>query len=153
MSSNQEQVQTFGEAKTSIIDVIQSSFTSLAKMLRIPQLKESFYQNIIYILITIVVMVGILVYIQMVGLESKSPLFSPPTKEVKQIEIKRVVEGFDANVGFDGIDTSAALVNEGDNNMYSGDGGDGGNGGDDYGHNASLHDGLSEHFENNKRRK
>ena len=150
MSDNQGQVQSFGEAKTSIIDVIQSSFTSLAKMLRIPQLKESFYQNIIYILITIVVMVGILVYIQMVGLESKSPLFSPPTKEVKQIEIKRVVEGFDANVGFDGIDTSAALVNEGDNNMYSGDGGDGG---DDYGHNASLHDGLSEHFENNKRRK
>ena len=123
MSDNQGQVQTFGEAKTSIIDVIQSSFTSLAKMLGIPQLKESFYQNIIYILITIVVMVGILVYIQMVGLESKSPLFSSPTKEVKKIEIKRVVEGFDANVGFDGIDTTAAPVNEGDNNMYGGDGG------------------------------
>ena len=147
MSDNQGQVQTFGEAKTSIIDVIQSSFTSLAKMLGIPQLKESFYQNIIYIFITIVIMVGILVYIQMVGLESKSPLFSAPTKEVKQIEIKRVVEGFDANVGFDGIDTTAAPVNEGDNNMYGGDGGD------DYDHNASLHDGLSEHFENNKRRK
>jgi hypothetical protein len=147
MSDNQGQVQSFREAKTSIIDVIQSSFTSLAKMLGIPQLKESFYQNIIYILITIVIMVGILVYIQMVGLESKSPLFSPPTEEVKQIEIKRVVEGFDANVGFDGIDTSAAPVNAGDNNMY------GGNGGDDYGHNASLHEGLSEHFENNKRRK
>ena len=83
----------------------------------------------------------------MVGLESKNPLFSPPTKEVKQIEIKRVVEGFDANVGFHGIDTSAAPVNEGDNNMYGGDGGD------DNGHNALLHDGLSEHFENNKRRK
>jgi len=147
MSDNQGQVQTFGEAKTSIIDVIQSSFTSLAKMLGIPQLKESFYQNIIYILITIVIMVGILVYIQMVGLESKSSLFSPPTEEVKQIEIKRVVEGFDANVGFDGIDTSAAPVNAGVNNMY------GSNGGDDYGHNASLHEGLSEHFENNKRRK
>ena len=147
MSSNQEQAQTFGEAKTSIIDVIQSSFTSLAKMLGIPQLKESFYQNIIYILIVIVIMVGILVYIQMVGLESKSPLFSAPTKEVKQIEIKRVVEGFDANVGFDGIDTTAAPVNAGDYNMY------GGGDVDDNDHSASLHDGFSEHVENNKRRK
>ena len=150
MSDNQGQVQTFGEAKTSIIDVIQSSFTSLAKMLGIPQLKESFYQNIIYILITIVIMVGILVYIQMVGATDTDPLFSPPTKEVKQIEIKRVVEGFDTNTGFYGVDTTAAPVNEGDNNMYGGDGGDGG---DDYDHNASLHDGLSEHIENNKRKK
>ena len=147
MSDNQGQVQTFGEAKTSVIDVVQSSFSSLAKMLGIPKLKESFYQNIIYILIVIVIMVGILVYIQMVGLESKSPLFSSPTKEVKKIEIKRVVEGFDANVGFDGIDTTAAPVNEGDNNMYGSDGRD------DNNHNASLHDGLGEHFENNKRRK
>ena len=146
MSSNQEQVQTFGEAKTSVIDVIQSSFASLAKMLGIPQLKESFYQNIIYILIVIVIMVGILVYIQMVGLESKSPLFSSPTKEVKKIEIKRVVEGFDANVDFDSID-SAAPVNAGDYNMY------GGGDVDDNDHSASLHDGFSEHVENNKRKK
>ena len=68
-------------------------------------------------------------------------------------EIMKKACQYIAGLGFDGIDTSAALVNEGDNNMYSGDGGDGGNGGDDYGHNASLHDGLSEHFENNKRRK
>jgi hypothetical protein len=148
MSDNQGQVQTFGEAKTSVIDVVQSSFSSLAKMLGIPKLKESFYQNIIYILIVIVIMVGILVYIQMVGLESKSPLFSAPTKEVKKIEIKRVVEGFDANVDFGSKDISnAADVNEVDNNMYGGDGGD------DNNHNASLHDGLGEHFENNKRRK
>ena len=148
MSDNQGQVQTFGEAKTSVIDVVQSSFSSLAKMLGIPKLKESFYQNIIYILIVIVIMVGILVYIQMVGLESKSPLFSAPTKEVKKIEIKRVVEGFDANVDFGSKDISnAADVNEVDNNMYGGDGGD------DNNHNASLHDGLGEHFENNKKRK
>ena len=148
MSDNQGQVQTFGEAKTSVIDVVQSSFSSLAKMLGIPKLKESFYQNIIYILIVIVIMVGILVYIQMVGLESKSPLFSAPTKEVKKIEIKRVVEGFDANVDFGSKDISnAADVNEADNNMYGSDGGD------DNNHNASLHDGLGEHFENNKRRK
>ena len=139
MSSNQEQAQTFGEAKTSIIDVIQSSFTSLAKMLRIPQLKESFYQNIIYILIVIVVMVGILVYIQMVGAESNNPLFSPPIKEVKQVEIKKIVEGFDANVDFGSKDIgSAADVNEI---------------GNDYNVEPSLHEGLSEHFENNKRKK
>ena len=45
----QVQVQTFGQAESSITEVVQSSFTSLAKMLGIPQLKESFYQNIIYI--------------------------------------------------------------------------------------------------------
>jgi hypothetical protein len=146
MSGNQEQIQTLGKAKTSIIDVVQSSFASLAKIFGIPKLKESFYQNIIYILIVVVAMVGILVYIQMVGLESKSPLFSAPTKEVKQIEIKRVVEGFDINVDFDSIE-SAAPVNAGGYNMY--DGGDA----DDYDHNASLHEGFSEHFENNKRRK
>ena len=149
MSDNQGQVQTFGEAKTSVIDVVQSSFSSLAKMLGIPKLKESFYQNIIYILIVIVIMVGILVYIQMVdGSTTNNPLFSAPTKEVKKIEIKRVVEGFDANVDFGSKDISnAADVNKADNNMYGSDGGD------DNNHNASLHDGLGEHFENNKRRK
>lgn len=50
MSGGQEQVQTLGEAKTTIFTSIQSSFASLAKMLGISQLKESFYQNIIYIL-------------------------------------------------------------------------------------------------------
>lgn len=142
MSDNQGQVQTFGEAKTSFIDVIQSSFTSLAKMLGIPQLKESFYQNIIYILITIVAMVGILVYIQMVGLESNNPLFSPPIKEVKQVEIKKIVEGFDANVDFGSKDIGNAADVNGNGNDYN-----------DYNVETSLHDGLSEHFENNKRRK
>lgn len=132
MSDNQEQVQTYGEAKTSIVDVAQSSFTSLAKMLRIPQLKESFYQNVIYILIVIVIMVGILVYIQMVGVTSNDPLFSPPTKEIKQIEIKKIVEGFDTDFDFGNKD----IGNPADVNGE-----------------ASLHDGLSEHFENNKRRK
>ena len=132
MSDNQEQVQTYGEAKASVIDVAQSSFTSLAKMLRIPQLKESFYQNVIYILIVIVIMVGILVYIQIVGVTGNDPLFSPPTKEIKQIEIKKIVEGFDTDFDFGNKD----IGNPADINGE-----------------ASLHDGFSEHFENNKRRK
>ena len=132
-------MQTFGEAKTSFIDVVQSSFASLAQMFGISQLKESFYQNIIYILIVIVIMIGILVYVQMVGIESKGPLFSPPTKEIKKVEIRRrIVEGFDANVDFGNKDIGgAALVNGGDDMFgdgggdgYGGDDGDGGDGGD-----------------------
>ena len=137
-------MQTFGEAKTSFIDVVQSSFASLAQMLGISQLKESFYQNIIYILIVIVIMIGILVYVQMVGIESKGPLFSPPTKEIKKVEIRRrIVEGFDANVDFGNKDIgNPANINEsgGDDN------------GDDNSHNPSLDEGLSEHYENKKRR-
>lgn len=108
----QEQMQTFAEAKSSITEVIDSSFASLAKMLGIPQLKESFYQNIIYILIAIVIMIGILVYMQIIGdSTSNNPLFSPPTKEVKKIEIKRVVEGFDVNTDFGGVDSAAEVDN------------------------------------------
>jgi hypothetical protein len=122
MSSNegQEKMQTLGQAESSVTGVVQSSFTSLAKMLGIPQLKESFYQNIIYILMTIVVMVGILVYVQIVsgngngsGAISSNPLFSPPTKEVKKVEIKRIVEGFSLTEGMD-TTSSAADVNSSD---------------------------------------
>ena len=114
MSGEQEQVQTFGEAKTTILSSIQSSFASLAKMLGIPQLKESFYQNVIYILIVIIIMIGILVYIQMISASSKNSLFAPPTKEVKKVEIKKIVEGFDANVDFGSTDISnAADLHEG----------------------------------------
>ena len=143
-SQGEAQMQTFGEAKTSFIDVVQSSFASLAQMFGISQLKESFYQNIIYILIVIVIMIGILVYVQMVGIESKGPLFSPPTKEIKKVEIRRrIVEGFDANVDFGNTDIgNPANINEsgGDDN------------GDDNSHNPSLDEGLSEHYENKKRR-
>jgi hypothetical protein len=114
MSGEQEQVQTFGEAKTTILSSIQSSFASLAKMLGIPQLKESFYQNIIYIFIVIIIMVGILVYIQMINATSKNSLFAPPTKEVKKVEIKKIVEGFDANVDFGSTDIcNAAELHDG----------------------------------------
>lgn len=111
-SQGQEQMQTFAEAKSSITEVVDSSFSSLAKMLGIPQLKESFYQNIIYILIMIVIMVGILVYMQIIGdSTNNNPLFSPPTKEIKKIEIKRVVEGFNVNTDFGGVDSAADVEN------------------------------------------
>ena len=143
-SQGEAHVQTFGEAKSSIIDVIQSSFASLAKMLGISQLKESFYQNIIYILIVIVVMVGILVYIQMIsGSVTSNPLFLPPTKQIKKVEIKRIVEGFDTEAEFNSI--NAAPV--------STDGGDGADdtNNDDH-NNTSMHETFSEHYENKKRR-
>lgn len=117
-SGGQEKMQTFDEAKSSITGTFQSSFASLAKMLGIPQLKESFYQNIIYIFIVIVIMVGILVYIQMVSADnnpivSNNPLFAPPTKEVKKIEIKRIVEGFDTDTDFGNKDIgNAADIND-----------------------------------------
>ena len=112
----QTKMQTFGEAESSITGTLQSSFSSLAKTLGIPQLKESFYQNIIYIFIMIVIMVGILVYIQITSITSTNPLFAPPTKEVKKVEIKRIVEGFDANVDF-GVDTAAPVDGNDDNNV------------------------------------
>lgn len=93
--STPAKVQTIGEASTSIKGVVQSTFSSLANFLNLPQLRDSFFQNIIYILIVIIILVGILVYIQMVGINSVNPLSLPPTKQVKKIEIQKVVEGFD----------------------------------------------------------
>jgi hypothetical protein len=136
MSGGQEQVQTFGEAKTTILTSVQSSFASLAKMLGIPQLKESFYQNIIYIFIVIVIMVGILVYMQIVGAESNNPLFAPPTKEVKKVEIKKIVEGFDTNVDFGSKDIGSAADVSDNSNAYD------------------LHEGYIEHeYENNNKKR
>ncbi len=144
-SQGEAHVQTFGEAKSSIIDVIESSFASLAKMLGVSQLKESFYQNIIYILIVIVVMVGILVYIQMIsGSVTSNPLFSPPTKQIKKVEIKRIVEGFDTEAEFNSIGNAASVSSDG------GDGDDGTNVNDH--NNTSMHETFSEHYENKKRR-
>ena len=149
----QEQMQTYAEAKSSITGAVQSSFTSLAKMLGIPELTESFYQNIIYIFIVIVIMVGILVYIQIVSgngngntMLSNNPLFAPPTKEVKKVEIKRIVEGFSlsedmntatsaGDVNYDDIDTGAATETITETMNYD------------------LHDGYVEQFEDDKKNK
>jgi hypothetical protein len=88
-------MQTVGEATNSITNVFQSTFSSLASSLKLPQLRDSFYQNIIYIFIAIIILVGILVYIQMVGTTHINPLSLPASKEIKKIEIQKIVEGFD----------------------------------------------------------
>ena len=142
-SQGQEKMQTLDEAKSSVTGVVQSSFSSLAKMLGLPQLKESFYQNIIYIFMMIVIMIGILVYIQMVsgddnGAISNNPLFAPPTKEVKKIEIKRIVEGFEFGSRDIDIDSAASVENNGN------DGNDGNN---------DLHNAYVDSHSNNKKQK
>jgi hypothetical protein len=119
--SGQQNVQTVGEASSSISQVVQSSFTSLANMLGLPQLKESFFQNIIYILIVIIILIGILVYIEMVGSSGSNPLSSPPTTEIKKIEIKKIVEGFDVDSGFNTTDYMSPIDEVGVVETYTND--------------------------------
>ena len=107
--SSPAKMQTVGEATSSIKGVFQSTFSGLANTLNLPQLRDSFFQNIIYILIVIIILVGILVYIQMVGMNSVNPLSLPPTKEVRKIEIQKVVEGFDMEQN-NGIQDSSASI-------------------------------------------
>ena len=107
--SSPAKMQTVGEATSSIKGVFQSTFSGLANTLNLPQLRDSFFQNIIYILIVIIILVGILIYIQMVGMNSVNPLNLPPTKEVRKIEIQKVVEGFDMEQN-NGIQDSSASI-------------------------------------------
>ena len=88
-------MQTVGEATSSIKGVVESTFSSLAKSLNLSKLRDSFLQNIIYILIVIVILIGVLVYIQMVEAVGVNPLNPPEAKEIKKIQIQKVVEGFD----------------------------------------------------------
>lgn len=125
--SSPAKMQTVGEATSSIKGVFQSTFSGLANSLSLPQLKDSFFQNIIYILMVIIILVGILVYIQMVGTTSVNPLSLPPTKQVKKIEIQKVVEGFDMEQS-SGLEESASnidLVGGVNRNENIGTGGDG----------------------------
>ena len=103
-------MQTVGEATSSVTNVFKSTFSSLATSLNLPQLRDSFYQNIIYILIVIIILVGIMVYIQMVGTTHINPLNLPPSKEIKKIQIQKVVEGFDMEQN-GGIEEFAANIN------------------------------------------
>ena len=121
--STPAKMQTVGEATSSIKGVFQSTFSSLASSLNLPQLRDSFFQNIIYILIVIIILVGILVYIQMVGVNNVNPLNLPPSKEVKKIEIQKVVEGFDMeqNGGLEDFSTNIQVLGGGvgeEGNMY-----------------------------------
>ena len=121
--STPAKMQTVGEATSSIKGVFQSTFSSLASSLNLPQLRDSFFQNIIYILIVIIILIGILVYIQMVGVNNVNPLSLPPTTEVKKIEIQKVVEGFDMeqNGGLEDFSTNIQVLGGGageEGNMY-----------------------------------
>jgi hypothetical protein len=142
-------MQTVGEATSSIKGVIESTFSSLANSLKLPQLRDSFFQNIIYILIVIVILVGILVYIQMVGSTSINPLNLPPSKEIKKIEIQKVVEGFDIeqNGGFEDSATNIELdeynADGQGNNLYE----------DPYDNNYEDLTEVSSNVSNNDRRK
>lgn len=125
--SSPAKMQTVGEATSSIKGVFQSTFSSLANSLSLPQLRDSFFQNIIYILIVIIILVGILIYIQIVGISSVNPLSLPPTKEVRKIEIQKVVEGFDMeqNNGLEHSSTNIDLVGGIDRHFNIGSGEDG----------------------------
>ena len=119
--SSPAKMQTVGEATGSIKGVFQSTFSSLANSLNLPQLRDSFFQNIIYILIVIIILIGILVYIQMVGVNNVNPLSLPPTTEVKKLEIQKVVEGFDMeqNGGLEDSSTNIEVVGGGGEDVYS----------------------------------
>ena len=122
--STPAKMQTVGEATSSVKNVFKSTFSSLAGSLNFPQLRDSFYQNIIYIIIVIIILLGILVYIQMVGTTHINPLNLPPSKEIKKIQIQKVVEGFDMEQN-GGIEEFASNINtveavdRGSGNLYS----------------------------------
>jgi len=118
--SSPAKMQTVSEATGSIKGVFQSTFSSLANSLNLPQLRDSFFQNIIYILIVIIILIGILVYIQMVGVNNVNPLSLPPTTEVKKLEIQKVVEGFDMeqNGGLEDSSTNIEVDGGGGEDVY-----------------------------------
>jgi len=122
MSNSPAKIQTVGEASSSISSTVKSSFSSLANMLGLPELRDSFFQNIIYILIMIIILVGILVYIQIVGPDGNDPLNLPPTRVIKKVEIKKIVEGFDiTDHSTDSIATHADTMGEHDEHNYNHD--------------------------------
>ena len=124
MSNGPAHIQTVSDASSSISNVAKSTFSSLANTLGLPQLRDSFFQNIIYILIAIIILVGILVYIQMVGPSGNNPLNMPPTTEIKKVEIKKIVEGFNISDSYSNsiADNAHTTSDSYDNNLDGGDG-------------------------------
>ena len=119
MSNSPAKIQTVDEASSSISSTFKSTFSSLANTLGLPELRDSFFQNIIYILIMIIILVGILVYIQMVGPDGNDPLNSPPTRVIKKVEIKKIVEGFNVtDHSTDSIANHAETTPGDDENNY-----------------------------------
>lgn len=87
----ESQTQTFQSAKTQIFSNIKESFSSLASLFYIPQLKKSFDENVIYILLIIIILIGFLVYIQMSNgsnAVAKALNEDQPTKIIKEVEIE-----------------------------------------------------------------
>jgi len=120
MSNSPAKIQTVGEASSSISSTFKSTFSSLANTLGLPELRDSFFQNIIYILIMIIIFVGILVYIQMVGPDGNDPLNLPPSRVIKKVEIKKIVEGFDITEKYThDIASNADTMGEHDEHNYS----------------------------------
>ena len=120
MSSSRANIQTVDQAESSIGRTAKSTFASLAKTLGLSQLRDSFFQNIIYILLMIIIFIGILVYIQMVGPAGNDPLNSPPTREIKKVEIKKIVEGFELqNDSTSSIARAAFTLEEFNNNNHN----------------------------------
>jgi len=120
MSNSPAKIQTLGQTLGQASSTFKSTFSSLANTLGLPELRDSFFQNIIYILLTIIIFVGILVYIQMVGLTGNDPLNSPPSRVIKKVEIKKIVEGFDiTDNSAQGVATHAETMGENDENNYS----------------------------------
>jgi len=142
MSNGPAHIQTVSEASSSISNVTQSTFSSLANTLGLPQLRDSFFQNIIYILIAIIILVGILVYIQMVGPTGNNPLNLPPTKEIKKVEIRKIVEGFDITDSY-----SKSIADYADNAQIMPDSNDNGYEGGHDGSETDLHLAHTEDYE------
>ena len=120
MSNSPAKIQTVGEASSSISSTAKSTFSSLANMLGLPELRDSFFQNIIYILIMIIILVGILVYIQIVGPDGNDPLNLPPTRVIKKVEIKKMVEGFNVTdtSNVDAATHAETMVGHDENNNH-----------------------------------
>ena len=145
MSNSPAKIQTVGEASSSISSTVKSTFSSLANTLGLPELRDSFFQNIIYILIMIIIFVGILVYIQIVGPDGNDPLNLPPTRVIKKVEIKKIVEGFNVT---DNYTNSAADNTQDVSEFYENNNHD-----DIHLAHSEVHDEENEESINKKRRK